>query len=91
MRWIDELSMARRIVIIVALGLGLSAIGEYLVGLGSRQLSGWYGYAPLPASGTATLPGTGIPAGGRLLIWLGIIALWAVASVLILRPHRDHP
>jgi hypothetical protein len=38
---IDELSKAQRVVIVIALGLALGAIGAYLAGLGSGTVSGW--------------------------------------------------
>ncbi len=81
MRWIDGLSRAQRVV--VALGLGLAVVGRYLVSLGGGARFGWYAYS----SFTAELrpPGTGLPAWLRLIIWLALIVLWAVASVRVLR------
>jgi len=81
-----RLSMAQRIVIVVALGLGLAVLGVFLTRLG-RPLSGWYGYAPLTPR--LLLVRQGIPGWGRLLIWLALIGLWALASVFVLRPARD--
>ena len=80
MRLIDGLSKPQRLVIVVALGLALGAVGTYLVNLGSF---GWYAYSPL----TATLQGTstGLPSWLRLIIWLVLIGLWALASIRILR------
>lgn len=36
----------------------------------------------------ASVPGTGLPAWLRLIVWLGLIGLWALASVRVLRPPR---
>ena len=85
MRWIDGLSKAQRVVIVVALGFGLRAAGRYLVSLGGgpRFRFGWYTYSSLTADFRA--PGTGLPAWLRLIIWLALIVLWAAASVRVLR------
>jgi hypothetical protein len=88
MRLIDGLSKAQRVVVVVALGLALGVVGAYLVSLGSGVRSGWYAYSPL----TATLlqaPGTGLPAWLRLIVWLVLIGLWALASLRVLRPPAD--
>jgi hypothetical protein len=42
MRWIDKLSMAQRVVAVIALGVALGAIARYLTSLGMRF--GWYAY-----------------------------------------------
>jgi heme/copper-type cytochrome/quinol oxidase subunit 1 len=80
----DELSRAQRVVVVIALGLALGATGTYLAGLGSGTGIGWYAYSPL----TTTLrpPGTGLAAWLRLIIWLVLIGLWAVAAIRVLRP-----
>lgn len=82
MRWIDRLSTAQRVVVVVALGLALGIVASYLNGLGTR--TGWYGYAPL--SGQLFEPqGIGEPGWLRLIIWLAAISLWALTSVRMLR------
>jgi heme/copper-type cytochrome/quinol oxidase subunit 1 len=80
MRWIDRLSTAQRVVVVVALGLALGVVASYLTGLGTR--TGWYAYAPL--SGQLFQP-QGESAYLRLIIWLGAISLWALTSLRILR------
>jgi heme/copper-type cytochrome/quinol oxidase subunit 1 len=83
MRWIDSLSKAQRVVIVVALGIALFAVASYLASLGVR--SGWYAYAPL--TGQPFQPqGIGEPGWLRLIIWLAAISLWAFTSVIVLRP-----
>ncbi len=86
MRLIDGLSKTQRVVV-VALGLALGVVGAYLVNLGSGIRSGWYGYSPLTA--TLQAPGTGLPSWLRLIIWLVVIGLWALASIRVLRPRAD--
>jgi hypothetical protein len=82
MRWIDRLSTAQRVVVVVALGLALGIVASYLASLGTR--GGWYGYAPL--SGQLFQPQLmGEPGWLRLIIWLAAISLWAFASVRVLR------
>jgi heme/copper-type cytochrome/quinol oxidase subunit 1 len=87
MRLIDGLAKAQRVVVVVALGLALVVTGTYLVGLGSGIRTGWYAYAPLTAALQA--PGTGLAAWLRLIIWLVLIGLWALASIMVLRPPAD--
>ncbi len=89
MRFTDRLSMAQRIVTVVALGLALAAIGSYLDSLDYTGLTGWYAYAPLSRS--IEPPGTGLAGWERLLIWLVLIGLWAVAAARVLRPAPAEP
>lgn len=90
MRWIDRLSAAQRVVVIVALGLALAIVASYLTSLGPR--TGWYAYAPL--SGQILQPRSiGEPGWLRLIIWLGAIGLWAITSLRVLRqsPGQANP
>lgn len=89
MRFTDRLSLAQRIVVVVALGLAFGVLGDYLDSLGNPGLTGWYAYAPLTRS--VLLPGTGLPGWLRLLIWLVLIGLWAVAATRVLRPAPPEP
>lgn len=79
MRFIDGLSKAQRVVIVIALGLVLGALGRYLVGLGGGLPRGWAAYSPLQA------PDLGMASWLRLIIWLVLITLWALASIRVLR------
>ena len=76
--------------IVVATGIAFVALGLYLTRLGSPRL-GWYAYSPLTRG--AWMPGTGLPAWLRLIIWLGLTVIWALASVVVLRPpgESDRP
>lgn len=87
MRLTGRLSQPQRIVVIIALGVACGTAGIYLVSLGSTVSFGWYAYAPL--SQAAYPPHTG-PAGWlRLIIWLALIGLWALASIWVLRPSPE--
>jgi hypothetical protein len=87
MRWIDGLTKAQRIVLVIAFGLALWALGNYLVSLGAGF--GWTGYAPFTAGGGFYAPARGLHGWLRLIIWLVLIALWAVASLRVLRPRSE--
>jgi tryptophan-rich sensory protein len=80
-RLTDRLNMAQRIVIVVATAMALAAIGIYLAHRGSAK-EGHY-LSALPS------PGAGPPGWLRLIIWLVLIGIWAVASVVVLRSPRD--
>jgi hypothetical protein len=83
MHSIDRLGTGQRVVLVVALGIGLGLLASYLASLGT--VTGWYAYAP--RSGQVSLPpGRGEPGWLRPLIWLAATGLWATASVRILRP-----
>lgn len=88
MRLIDGLNTAQRVVIVVAIGFALAAVGIFVASLGSPRF-GWYAYAPL-TSGIGP-PGTGLPGWLRLIIWLVLTGIWASASVIVLRPPRRPP
>lgn len=83
MRWIDKLSKAQRVVVVIALGVALGDIASYLASLGMRF--GWYAYSPLTGQQYQP-PGNGLTELLRLVIWLAAIGLWAFASVTVLRP-----
>jgi len=88
MRWIDGLSKSQRVVVVVAFGLAIGTLGSYLVTLGSGSVaSGWYAYSPL-SSGPLVAP-TGLHPWLRVLIWLVLIAVWALGSIRVLRPSPD--
>jgi len=84
---------------IIDLGAALLTLGSYLIGLGggSTVSFGWYAYAPLNAASS----GGGLINGDspsfwqhgwvRLIIWLALTVLWALAAIGILRPARQAP
>jgi hypothetical protein len=87
MRRIDGLSKAQRIVVVIALGLALGALGSYLASFGSGPAFGWTGYAPL---------NSGFFASARLhpwvplVVWLVLIGVWALMSVRLMRPSSEN-
>ena len=89
MHWTDRLGKAQRIVVVIAFGMALGAVGSYLVTLGSRVRAGWYGYAPLTQA--VYPPRTGLAGWLRLIIWLALAGLWALVSIRVLRPSPEEP
>jgi hypothetical protein len=85
MHWIDGLSKSQRVVVVVALGIALGVVGSYLVSLGSGSPIGWYAYSPFTSA--VYPPGRGLHDWLRVIIWLALIGLWAIASIRLLRPE----
>jgi hypothetical protein len=83
-----RLSQPQKIVIVIALGMAFGVAGTYIVGLGNTPAFGWYAYSPL-SQGDIWSTHTGLHAWNRLLIWLALIALWALLSVWVLRPSPE--
>lgn len=86
MRYLNRLSTAQRIIVVVGLGVAFIALGNYLVSLNNPVAGGgFFGYsqsAPLVALG-----GAGLAPWLQLLIWLGLILVWtAIAAVVMRRP-----
>jgi len=78
---VRSLSLAQRVVLVVALGLALLAVDDYM----TPWSSGWFGYAPNTSI-------TYVPEDGRLghLALRGLlIAVWAAISVFILRSPKE--
>lgn len=76
------MSRGQRLVVVVAWGAALYFVGQYVTG-GARPLTGWTGYAPLQAVPVSTR--FGLTSFGSLLVWLGLVVLWAVGALLLLR------
>jgi heme/copper-type cytochrome/quinol oxidase subunit 1 len=86
MRLVDRLGFAQRIVVVIALGLAFGVLGEFIVTLGSNGANvGWFGYAPLTRSILTNQDR--LSGWERLLVWLGLILVWAGASLWLLRPQ----
>jgi hypothetical protein len=97
-RLTDRLSQPQKIVVVIALGVACGAAGTYLVNLGNTASGGWYAYAPLsqavsPGIGETSLypSHAGLAGWLRLLIWLALAGLWALASIGVLRPSPEEP
>ena len=89
MRWIDGLSKAQRIVVVIALGLALGTVANYLVSLGSGFGANWAGYGVFTAGG-GFAPSGALHTWLRLIIWLVLIGMWALGSVRVLRPSSEN-
>jgi heme/copper-type cytochrome/quinol oxidase subunit 1 len=74
-----RLNRAQSIVLVVALGVAFLAIGHWAARRGRHAVTGWTGYAPLARTSN------GLPANDVLLIWLALAAVWAIASLVLLR------
>jgi hypothetical protein len=86
-QWIEKLSKAQRVVLVVAIGVALLAVGDFLLSLGQHGFAfGWTGYASLTALAAS---GAGPSAWVRLVVWLALTCLWAVVSIRLLRPSRN--
>ena len=79
----------QRIVLVVGLGLALAVLGRHLVSLGGTRNFGWFAYAPLNTSLDSVAHPSGLRPWARLLIWLGLIAVWTLASFGIMRSPRS--
>jgi H+/Cl- antiporter ClcA len=88
MRLTGRLTQPQKIVVVIALGVVCAAAGIYLVSLGSTASFGWYAYAPLSQG---VDPRTGLAGWLRLIIWLALTGLWALASIRVLRPAPAEP
>ena len=86
MRRVRSLRAAQRVVLVVALGAALVAVGDYVTTLG--RFTGWTGYAPLA---TGAPPLGGLHPWLRLLVWLALALAWAVCSVALLGAGRAEP
>lgn len=85
-RHLIRLGLAQRIVIVVGLGFGLAILGGYLlVTLNSPATFGWFGYAPL-TNNSFVPEGSGLAPWQQLLIWLGLILVWSLAGLILLKP-----
>ena len=86
MRLAGRLTFAQRIILVIALGVALGAVGVFVVSLGSKGPDfGWFGYAPLTRSVVAT-PAR-LSGWEQLLVWLGLIIVWTAASLWLVKPQ----
>jgi hypothetical protein len=81
----SRLSLAQRIVIVIAFGVTCLATGSWAdAAYGqANYLVGWTGYAPLLPRAAFAAP---LDATELLLVWIGIAIIWAIGSVVVLRP-----
>jgi heme/copper-type cytochrome/quinol oxidase subunit 1 len=69
-------------VIVIGLGLGLTVFGQWVTTRGVRGF-GWFAYSPLTQ--TPFIPHTGLDPWARMLVWIGLVLVWIVASALLLK------
>ena len=79
------LNRVQRLVIVVALGFALYESGQWLTSLGSNLNFGWVAYAPL----SKQFSPDGLHPWVRFVIWLALIAIWALVSVTLLRTQSQ--
>ena len=87
-----SLHVAERIVVVLALGAVLLAVGVYLTT--PRGPFGWFAYAPLAQRVGlyyADLPRDGLTPLGNLFVWLGLILGWCAGSLVALRVRLTRP
>ncbi len=83
-RFLDRLSQSQRVVVVVATGLGLWVVGRYLVNLGSGAVG--HGSVLVQGPPALTTPSSGLPSLARLVIWLALIGVGALAAIWVLQP-----
>ena len=89
MKWLRRSSTAQRVVIVIALGLVLALVGEYVATGGRGAGGGWYSYAP----NTSVIWGSTAHYGPATLlaIWCAVIVAWAALSVAVLGLRPKEP
>ena len=90
MKYLDRLGLAQRIILVVASALLLGTVGVYVSTLGTPTANfGWFGYAPLSGGIHVVSDGPDLTAWQQLLVWIGLILVWAVGSVVVLKPRPN--
>ncbi len=83
----SRLNLRQRIVVVIALGVGLGFFGLWVTNQGPVGPFGWTGYAPLRVATYG--PDGGLHPWVRLLIWLALTVVWAIASIVLLRSSSE--
>ncbi len=78
---VSRLTLAQRIVLVVAFAATLRLVGLFIESVGSTD-GGWFGYAP--NSRALYLERGGIGSFASILVWLGLVVVWALVSVWLL-------
>ena len=89
MRLTDRLNKAQKIVVVIATGIALAAIGMYLANRGNVIREPGHHFASGFSSRFAPRPRP--PRWLRLIIWLVLDAIWASTAIVVLRspPRSD--
>lgn len=86
MRWTDRLTLPQKIVLIIGLGLAFGAFADFLPIL-APTTTRFTGVLPQPAyQSTLTLHMPLVSGWLDPIVWLALIAAWALLSIRILRP-----
>ena len=86
MRRLRTLNLAQRIVLVVALAAALRTVGIYTVS--PRRGGGWFAYTPLSGESFLPVNDSGWDPAQAAILWLVLIALWAMVSIWLLGPTR---
>lgn len=78
-----RLNLPQRVVLVAAIGAGMGFFGLWLTTPG--PFTGWTGYAPVTSTAIYGDAGAGLHQWVRLLIWLGLVGVWALVSLWLLR------
>ena len=74
--------------VIIALGVALGFFGGWVTALGTAGSAfGWTGYAPMRVATFG--PDSGLHPWVRLVIWLALTVVWAIASIVLLRSSSE--
>jgi membrane-bound ClpP family serine protease len=94
----SRLALAQRVVLVISLGLALLAVGLYVSTLGLSGTAGGIANATFLSPSQAFTPpmvlspvGPDLTPWEQLLVWLGLILVWATGSIVILRASRATP
>ena len=79
-----RLTLRQRVVLVVALGAVLWVLGDWVIEQSNPFIgTGWTAYAPLRVfNGIALRPWA------QAVLWLGLIVVWTIAALLILRESK---
>jgi hypothetical protein len=87
-RLTDRLNKAQKIVIVIATGIALAAVGVYLANRGSVSPGPGHYAVQYPSR---FMPRPRPPRWLRMIIWLVLDAIWALTSIVVLRsPGRSN-
>jgi hypothetical protein len=79
-----RLTLHQRVVLVVTLGAVLWVIGDWIIQQSSPFIGrGWTAYAPL-----TVFNGIALHPWAQAVLWLGLIAVWTIAALLILRESK---
>lgn len=91
MKLLARLNLGQRILMVIALGGVIYFLGFWLETI-HKQAFGWVAYAPLSGATSALGREGGLTYDQSILVWIGLVVLWAVLSMVVLHtPKRSGP